>query len=138
MNEATKQQKGSPSRDEFKRRHKDLHKDMWATDLDFVLVEKQPFPDIVAALDYKVVGDKLTFSEVIAYNALIRRGIPVFVVSGNAADGHFTIYEYVGGNHIKPRIECKHVIETKSWAEFEAWERTLRESYRQRFAEKKM
>jgi len=137
MNEATKNQKGSPSRDEFKRRHKDLHKDMWATDLDFVLVEKQPFPDIVAALDYKVVGDKLTFSEVIAYNALIRRGIPVFVVSGNAADGEFIIYEYIGGNHVKPRIECERVIETKSWDEFEAWERTLRKDYRAKFSEKK-
>lgn len=126
MNENTKQQKGSPSRDTFKRKHKDLDKTLWACDLDFVLVDKSPVPDIVAVLDYKQADDNITFSEVIAYNALMGRGLPVYVVVGDAEVGAFIIYHYRGGNHKKPRCDMAEVCRTADWQEFADWEKTLR------------
>jgi len=63
MRECTKHQKGSPSRDLFKLKHKSLHKDLWSLDVDFVFVEKHPVPDIVAIVDFKNgAGDDITFS----------------------------------------------------------------------------
>jgi hypothetical protein len=135
MNEHTRNQKGSPSRDTFKRNHKDLDKSFWACDLDFVLVDKTPFPDIVAVIDYKKSSDEITFSEVIAYNALLGRGLPVYIVMGDADTGNFLIYHYRGGNHKRPRYDMKEICKTANWTEFSAWERSLRERRRKRFSE---
>lgn len=127
MNEHTKQQCGSPSRDKFKRKHKDLNKNFWALDVDFVFIEKHPFPDIVAILDFKAgASDTITFSEVIGYNAFLNRGLPVYIVSGDPDAGAFTIYRWEGGNHLKPTSKLKHVHNTANWKEFEKWERMLR------------
>jgi len=133
MDNNTKNQKGSPSRDDFKRAHKDLSRRFYACDLDFVLVEKFPYPDIVAVLDYKQHGDAITFTETIAYNALVRRGLPVFIVTGAVATGAFRIERYVGGHHATPRTELEFLRMTASWEEFEAWEQSLRDAYRNRF-----
>lgn len=133
MDEHTKAQEGSPSRDRFKRLHKDLPRVFYASDLDFLLLEKEPFPDIVAVLDYKAAGDAITFAETIAYNAMLRRGIPVFIVKGDAERGTFRIGEFVGGHHGKPRYEIRVVTETKSWKEFGEWERSLRQQYKHKF-----
>jgi 2-oxoglutarate dehydrogenase complex dehydrogenase (E1) component-like enzyme len=137
MNEHTKRQQGSPTRDLFKRKHKDLHKSLFACDLDFVFVEKVPIPDIVAAIDYKTRNDNVTFSEVIAYNALVRRGIPVFVVTGDAESGEFTIRRFAGGHHRKPIVRYFEPAQKQvsNWREFEAWEVSLREEYRARFGD---
>lgn len=136
MKENTRNQCGSPSRDKFKRRHKDLNKDLWALDVDFVLVEKKPFPDIVAVLDFKAgASDSVTFSEVIGYNALINRGISVYIVSGDPECGAFTIFRYEGGNHTKPTCKLVHVKNTESWQEFEDWEKALRRFRQSRWAE---
>lgn len=127
MDERTKNQCGSPSRDKFKRKHKDLGKHLWARDVDFVLVEKHPFPDVVAIVDYKAgAHDSITFTEVIAYNAFLNRGIPVYIVSGDADVGAFSIFCYEGGNHVKPTWKLRTVHETKTWEEFEDWETRLR------------
>lgn len=133
MDERTMHQKGAPSRDEFKHRHKTLCRQFYACDLDFVFVEKVPTPDIVAAIDYKTSSDAITFTEVIAYNALTRRGIPVFVVSGDVETGAFTISKYIGGHHGQPRYELKQVTTTSGWLEFEAWEKSVRDTHRKRF-----
>jgi hypothetical protein len=135
MDEGKKALKGSPSRDTFKRLHKDLDRSLWACDLDFVLVEKEPYPDIVAVLDYKQKNDAITFTEVIAYNALSQRGIPVYVVQGDAETGVFEISKYQGGHHRVPRYELKEVYATKSWEDFGEWERLLREWSRQRYSD---
>lgn len=133
MNEYTRNQKGSPARDEFKRRHKDLSNRFYACDLDFVFVQKTPLPDIVAAIDYKAANDGITFSEVIAYNALTRRGIPVFVVQGDPVLGRFAVYQYVGGHHGKPTYRINHVVNTADWAAFARWESSLRDEYETRY-----
>lgn len=133
MNDHTKLQKGSPSRDEFKVRHKLLRKELWSLDIDFLFVEKSPYPDIIAAIDYKSHGDTLTFAEVIAYNALTIRGIPIYIVSGDAETGEFEIKWYVGGHHQKPRYELVLMKTTANWKEFEAWEIELRAKRKKRF-----
>lgn len=135
MTETTRNQIGSPSRDQFKRRHKDLNRQLYALDLDFVLVEKDPTPDIVAVLDYKNGhGDLVTFSEVIAYNALLRRGLPVFIISGCQESGTFEIWRWLGGHHLKPTKRCEKIAATTSWAEFEQWEVALRLDWRERYS----
>jgi hypothetical protein len=136
MDETTKALKGSPNRDAFKQRHKELSKDLWACDIDFCLVEKYPFPDIVAAIDYKTDRDSITFSEVIAYNSLVSRGIDVFIVQGDAEVGAFSISKYIGGNHQRPDFELRLCIAVKNWAEFEEWEKGLRLHKRTRFSKR--
>ena len=70
MDDKTKILKGSPSRDSFKQLHKShCPQSYYACDLDFILVAKYPFR-IIAFIDYKKHSDKITFSEVIAYNEL--------------------------------------------------------------------
>jgi hypothetical protein len=129
MDNHTRQQTGSPSRDQFKRLHKKLSRDLYGCDIDFVFVTKVPTPDIIAALDYKQDGDGISFSEVIAYNSLVRRGIPVFIVTGEAAAGEFRIERYTGGHHGKPKFTLEHVCDIANWQEFEQWERSLRKQY---------
>ena len=126
--------KGSPSRDLFKYNHKKLNNKFWGCDVDFVLLDKYPFPDIVAAIDYKKWMEEITFAEVIVYNALIIRGIKVFIVEGDAETGCFRISEYVGGHHVKPSYKLEPVCTTTSWDEFEQWEQALRLTAKKRFA----
>jgi hypothetical protein len=134
MRDATKNQVGSPNRDLFKRNHKNLHKDLWSLDIDFVFVEKYPQPDIIAILDYKAnIGDDISFSEVIAYNAFIKRGIPVYIVIGEPDTGAFDIYRYNGGHHQRPDCRLEHKCSTKNWSEFEQWEQTIREHFKSLF-----
>jgi len=133
MNDEMKNLKGSPSRDLFKQKHKSLASQLYACDIDFVLVDKMPVPDIVAALDYKQRSDDITFSEVIAYNALLQRGIPVFIVQGDAEQGSFVIYRYQGGNHRNPRYDLTKEAQTFGWEDFQDWEFRLRERRRKRY-----
>ena len=133
MDNNTKNQEGSPTRDKFKRMHKELNKGFYACDIDFVFVEKEPFPDIVLALDYKAMGDTITFSETIAYASLDRRGIPVYIVTGNAEAGVFKIQKFVGGHYRKPRVELQDIAVVKSWEEFGLWEKGMRMKYKNRW-----
>jgi hypothetical protein len=133
MNEYTKQQIGSPSRDSFKRKHKDLCRTFYACDIDFVFVTKSPHADIVCVIDYKKSLDEITFSEVIAYNGLIRRGLPVYIVQGDVDTGRFTISRYVGGHHAKPESKTIAVHETKDWQAFSEWEKSVRDKYANAF-----
>lgn len=126
MNEATKKLEGSVSRDRFKRKHKELSGRFYGADLDFVLVQKEPIPDIVCALDYKKSYDCVTFSEVILYNALIMRGVEVFIVTGDADSGIFAIQSYLGGHHELPNYTLGEPVFTNNWSEFEAWENEQR------------
>lgn len=125
---------GSPSRDLFKRKHKALNKNLYALDLDFVLVEKEPVAGIVAVLDYKCGHDCVSFSETIAYCDLIRRGIAVYIVSGNSeAEPPFIIDEFIGGHHEKPSVRTTPVQHADTWDDFERWEMAVRRAWRKRF-----
>jgi len=125
--------KGSPSRDAFKHWHKRLPGYFYACDLDFVLVSKEP-PGIIAVLDYKQPGDKVTFAEVLAYNALLQQDIPLFIVSGREELGfeRLKIYRYNGGNWKPepPDIDKELIMETHTRQEFADWEAELRANYK--------
>lgn len=126
--------KGSSSRDTFKYMHKQQCKDHWGCDLDFIWVMKSPHPDIVAGLDFKAYGDEVTFTEVIAYNALLMRGIAIYIVEGNAESGEFVVYKYIGGHHYKPSYTLQKVEKTETWEQFHRWQASIRFEYASRFA----
>jgi len=129
----TRNLKGSPKRDLFKRKHKDLNNKFYATDADFCLVSKTP-PGTVAYLDYKGSGEGVTFSEVIQYNAWMMQA-PVYLVLGeNPETGPFDIYRYLGGDW-KPNPPTYKTELTKKcdgWEQFEEWESVLRNEYQKR------
>jgi hypothetical protein len=127
MDTTLKNLKGSPSRDLFKQLHKKGDKVFYACDIDFCLVGKYP-PRIVAYLDVKTMGDTVTFSEVIAYNELIKLAPLYLVYSENIECGVFGIWKYTGGDwHPDPPIiNSKKILDCNNWNEFYAWERELR------------
>lgn len=132
MREATREKKGSHSRDAFKFKHKPPRLPGWcyACDVDFALVSKAP-PGVVAFVDYKVRGEKVLFSEVLAYNELLSIA-PVFIIEGDyEADGPFDVLEYEGGDWRPepPRVNTRSVLRMADWAMLSQWEQTLRNVY---------
>jgi len=130
---------GAPSRDKFKRWHKEGPKTFYGCDIDFLLVSKYP-PGIVAILDYKpqMRGGALTFSEVLAYNDFKAHGYQVFIVVAPEPDdwcafqfARFDIYEYLNGDWRPdpPRIDLQKVGDNVDANEYWEWERRLREQY---------
>jgi hypothetical protein len=133
MDEKKRKLKGSPSRDNFKRFHKELNKRFYATDLDLCLIEKDP-PGAVAYVDFKGPNEKVTFSEAILYNELIKHA-PLFIIrSASAIDGPFHIDRYLGGDWKPepPRIRTAPILFAENWIELEKWEENLRKEYRKR------
>ena len=122
---------GSRKLDLFKRRHKDINSQFYASDGDLFLVEKYP-PGIMACLDYKVPGDRLTFSEGILYNQFIK-DMPVFVVEGTDPEkGPFTIKRILGINWGPEPVEVffdNKEEAVRDWQELEKWEQRLRNEY---------
>jgi hypothetical protein len=135
VNSQTQAQEGSPARDRFKLLHKKppMRSQHYGSDLDFVLVEKYPFPDIVAVLDYKKPADVISFAEVILYNALMVRGLTVYIVTGAPDAGRFHIERYCGGHHEIPSYRLTTICRTESWAEFNNWETELRRLWQEKF-----
>lgn len=131
MNRHTRQQQGSPARDTFKYLHKTLlPRSFFACDVDLLLVEKNPFM-ITAAIDFKLPNDRITFTEVIAYNEFIKRGLPVYVVTAAGeitAEQRFGVSRYLGGDPIPtvPTTKLKPVCRGVSWDGLALWERALR------------
>jgi len=130
MDKAKRQLKGSPSRDAFKKWHKFLIDTFYASDIDFVLVSKNP-PGIIAVLDYKKPGDDVTFAEVLAYNNLLELGLSVYIIVGNEPFDKLKIYRYLGGGWKPdpPKVSLRFVTETKSRADFATWEKRLRQEH---------
>jgi len=130
MREATFQQRGSPSRDAFKQRHKACPGWFYACDIDFALVSKSP-PGIVAFLDYQVGEEAVSFAEVLAYNELLSLA-PVFLVRGDGdAEGPFDVMEYEGGDWRPepPHVTLQTILVQADWVMLSQWEQTLRNTY---------
>lgn len=130
MRESTRLQQGSPSRDRFKRKHKEGPGWCYACDVDFALVSKSP-PGIVAFLDYQVGEEAISFSEVLAYNELLSIA-PVFIVRGDAdANGPFSVMEYEGGDYRPepPRAKLTRIASQLDWQGLLAWEQLIRNGY---------
>jgi hypothetical protein len=130
--------KGSPARDAFKHwHHNELPGGFCGCDLDFVLVEERP-PGIAAILDYKTPGDKISPSEVLAYNDLLGKGFLFFIVrsewKGKNAFKSFIIQRYVKGNFRgwsePPEVELEMIAENISASDFEKWEKELRHQHK--------
>lgn len=130
--------KGSSSRDTFKYLHKtELPGSFYALDADLELVAKKPVPHIVARLDFKLEGDTISFTEVIAYNYFIQMNppIPVYIIEAVGPfeealpkDHRFRICRYNGGDY-RPTpptwdMECSRNL--YGWEGLGAWERELR------------
>ena len=96
------------------------------------LIEKYPYRDIVAYLDYKTPRDNITFVEAILYNEWAKQR-PVYIVeSDDPENGPFTVKRYLSGNPKPepPEIEWGKSIVLKDSKEFENWEGTLRKKHR--------
>ena len=124
---------GSETRDIFRRAHKELPGDFYATDGDLILVSKNPL-GIVAYLDYKTPFDCVSFTEAVLYNEWMPIA-PVYIVEGaDPANGPFTVKRYLGANWRPepPIVNWGDVEVLVDWTEFEAWERQLRMEYKKR------
>lgn len=133
MDESTIKLKGSPLRDLFKQLHKkELKRHMFGCDLDFVIVEKNP-DVIVAFFDVKVLGEEVTFTEVIAYNKLLKIA-PLYLLytSGEYGlmVGEFEVFKYLGGDRWPnpPIVQTEHMGTITSWRQFESWEQRMRDA----------
>ena len=133
MDDKTKLLKGSPSRDTFKQAHKSLSNSFYACDIDFVFVGNHP-PGIIAFLDFKLPRDTVTFSEVLAYNDLLKLA-PVYIVeASDPANGPFKVARYTRGvinaYPRPPTITLEPVGTFCNLAAFGEWERKIRNAAR--------
>ena len=143
---------GSPSRDRFKGLHDDLGPgEFHALDVDFEFIDKcgttpcSPEPAIIARIDFKLPGDYIKYSEVVAYNWMITRGVPVYIIECSNPDfvdihsdeHRFEIRRYHGGDfHDPPDTMQKTVARNLTWQQLFEWERCLREGGPGTFREK--
>ena len=150
MNEFTKNQKGSESRDKFKWLHKQvMSRQCYALNSDLELVEKFPRPFIAARLDFKLENDSISFTEAISYSQLINLPpeyrIPVYIIEANMAFKHsdnkdehrFTIRKLLSADYRPnpPTTETKVMKENITWEELAEWEEGLRAYRRKEIAE---
>ena len=129
--------RGSKTRDNFKFWHKELRhrfaiaSRFYASDIDFVLVEKLPYPRIVAVLDYKAERENIhpSFSEVITYNDFLDLAIPVFIVQSDDRFTWFNIWRYAGGDSkpSPPVCTLTPVLMRGTVNDFVDWEEMLRQ-----------
>lgn len=143
---------GSESRDVFKRLHKQqAPSDFYALDIDFELVSKggtahaAPKPTIVARVDFKRPDDGLAFTEVLSYNWMVMRDVPVYIVEcqdvgfvDKPPDEHrFNVYRYKGGDFEHPVNTVTNTVASGlSWDQLVEWERCLRSGGPGTFQEK--
>ena len=129
---------GSKSRDVFKRWHKELPKDFYALDIDLMLITKRGSAGGVSAIvDFKLAreGDKLTFTEAIAYKFFIDNGVRVFiVVAGGVDEEAFKLIPPVYAREIvsvsdwkKPTWEMGDKVEFATFSDFSRWEKKIRD-----------
>lgn len=128
---------GSKSRDVFKRWHKDLGKDLYALDIDLMLITKRGASGGISAIvDFKLAreGDNITFTEAIAYKFFIEAGVRVFIVvaKGVDEDGYKLLPPVYVRELLKvtdwkpPAFEFGERVEFSTVKEFSAWERKVR------------
>ena len=115
--------KGSEKRDLFKWAHKNKMQNasFYASDFDLVLVTSSA-PWIVAYLDYKGSGEKITYTECIVYDVHMDIA-PVYIVRGaDPKNGPFEINRYTGNGN------TAYVCGLKTWNEFLRWEAGVRQA----------
>lgn len=127
---------GSKYLDIFKHKHKKLDRKLYGCDFDYVVVEKEPIPGIVAVYDFKFGRDNVSFAEVIAYCHNIRTGVDTFIIHTESSDieGPFFVEKFVGGHHSRPDVRTIPIGTLNTWADIEKWEMNLRAEWRAKFA----
>ncbi|AFH21527.1 hypothetical protein OSG_eHP3_00070 [environmental Halophage eHP-3] len=145
MNSDKRALEGSKNRDRFKRLHKNLHPQFYALDIDLALVEKNihngsEFPCIVSFIDFKMPGDRATFTEVLTYNQFLSNGVPVHLIESESKKFHeqtreehrFKIKKYRGGNWRPnpPEYNTETVVSNATWEDLADWENGLRQQRR--------
>ncbi len=131
MDKEKQELEGSKSRDRFKRRRKQGPSNFYASDLDLVLVEKQP-PGIVAMFDYKQPWDIVTFAESIAYNSLTRIA-PIYIIEGsNPEEGPFHVFRFLHADwHPEPPdVQKEYIGKFETRNQLEEFEKELRQAYK--------
>lgn len=129
MDDNKKNLKGSPSRDEFKWRHKKLRRNLYGSDLDYSLVEFQP-EGIAGFIDFKKDHDCISTTEVILYNT-ISFIAPVFIVQGDDLEnGRFDIYRYYLTDIKSEKPLAEKITSVENWHEYEQWEILIRQAYK--------
>lgn len=124
---------GSPRRDVFKRRHKDLPGNLYGMDVDFCCIEKHP-NGIAAFLDFKTPWESITFAEVIGYNALMSMA-PVYIIRApDPEQGPFQVFAYMAGNPgpDPPDVRLELRETCPNWPALGRWEAKMRGDYRKR------
>ncbi len=123
---------GSHSADVFKHARKKMSADLYATDLDIILIHKEGGNAyITAVFDWKLPDDIVQFTSAVAYKFFTDLGIPVFVVVGNVKGNEvvfpLTITMIKNIDWKEPTIEYHDTkVTVNSWDEFEQRERKLR------------
>lgn len=118
-------------------------RNFYAFDTDLVLVSKNP-PKILAILEFKNQGDRLSFSEVLGFNHLKEAlpDVPIYIIEarkpfvGVEEDLHrFDVYEYVYGDWRPdpPEVMLSPILLGATWYDLLTWESALRRD-RQRTA----
>ncbi|MHC4635748.1 MAG: hypothetical protein ACYSYU_11160 [Planctomycetota bacterium] len=126
MDEDKRNLTGSPKRDIFKRRHKDLNKSYYASDADLCFISFKP-RGVVAYIDYKGSGEEVTATEEVLYDEWLETK-PVFIIEGvNPEEGPFTIWRYLGSEE-----GLEYVAFVADWAGLEDWEGGLRNEFRKK------
>jgi hypothetical protein len=131
---------GSASRDIFKRWHKDLGRDLYALDIDLMLIHKTGHSSggISAVIDFKLARERnaITFTEAIAYKFFIESGIRVFlIVASKVEEEALHIIPPVFAQEITkitdwktPAWEVGERIDFQTREDFVRWERELRQT----------
>ena len=136
MNANKRQLYGSPTLDCFKHRHKTIDLPLYASDIDLLLIDFDPHPQILACLDYKTKWDSITKTECIVYDNFIRMNIPVFIVQGDSVTGKFEIKQMHSADlhNDKANARLTTVARTNCYEQYGKWELSLREQLRARNA----
>jgi len=125
LNANKRQLYGSPTLDCFKHRHKTIDLPLYASDIDLLLIDFEPHPQILACLDYKTKWDSITRTECIVYDNFIRMNIPVFIVQGDSVTGKFEIKQMHSADLQNARLTT--VARTNCYEQYGKWEMSLRD-----------
>lgn len=139
MDNGKRELRGSRSRDLFKYLHKQMmSRNCYALNSDLELVEKYPTPFTVARLDFKTLGDRITFTEAIAYNEYSTKLAPVYIVEVQARpvafetiepeDHRFNVYRFISADPRPepPTVERDPIASNLTWQELAQWEERMR------------
>lgn len=130
MNEKTKSQKGSPARDSFKYEHKNrLSRKFYASDCDLCFISFEP-EGVVAYIDYKKTGDKVTKTEEVLYSEWTKTK-PVYIVESpvKLIDEEICVEGPFRVNRFRTKDDLEFVCVLNDWKEFEDWEGSLRKDF---------